>query len=70
MPESKILADNILALRLGRNESQLEFAYRCGISIENLSHIECEKANPTLSTLQKIAAYTNVTVCELLTSKD
>lgn len=47
-------------------QTQFEFASNCGISIETLSLIERQKTNPTLETMQKIAAYTDLTVAELL----
>ncbi len=69
MPEVKTLAEKSKQLRKEMNESQIEFAYHCGICTETLSLIEREKADPRLSTVQKIAAYTNKTVAELLEIK-
>ena len=66
MPEGKILAQKSREIRREMKESQMEFAYHCGICTETLSLIEREKADPRLSTVQKIAAYVNRTVSELL----
>lgn len=66
MPEGRILAEKSKKIRREMNESQMEFAFHCGICMETISLIEREKADPRLSTMQKIAAYTNMTVSELL----
>lgn len=67
MPENKILAENLKKIRKNMKKSQMEFAAECGISTEILSLIEREKTDPKLSTIQKIAAYTDYTVAELVT---
>ncbi len=69
MPELKILSQNVLKIRHELGESQSDFASGCGISTESLSKIERGEANPRLTTLQNIAAYTNHTVAELVTEK-
>ena len=46
--------------------NQAEFSWEVGISIEELSLIERGKANPRLLTLQKIAAFTGLSVSDLL----
>lgn len=66
MDEQSILSKKLKSIREEINESQMEFAYNCGISTETLSLIEREKVNPNLDTLQKIAAYLGITVSELL----
>ena len=66
MPENAALAQKIKYLRKIMQQTQFEFASNCGISIETLSLIERQKTNPTLETMQKIAAYTDLTVAELL----
>lgn len=66
MPELKALAKKSKAVRKAMHENQAEFAANCGISTETLSLIEREKSDPRLSTIQKIAAYTDCTVSELL----
>ena len=50
-------------------ESQIEFAAHCGISTEALSLLEREQSDPKLSTIQKVAAYTDYTVADLLNMK-
>lgn len=42
-----------------------EFAFNCDISVETLSLIEREKTDPRLSSVQKIAAYSGVSVKDL-----
>ncbi len=66
MPEREALAKHLKEFRKINKETQFEFAANVGISIEELSLIEREIANPSLDTLQKIAAYTGSTVSELL----
>lgn len=66
MEECEILAQKLKAIRKELGESQIVFAYNCGVSSDTLSLIEREKADPRLSTIQKIAAYTAMTVSELL----
>lgn len=69
MPENKALADAVKLLRKSLHQNQFEFASNCGISIETLSLIERQKTNPTLETIQKIAAYADLTVADLLKIK-
>lgn len=64
-PEHIVLAKRVRALRKSQGESQDDFAANVGITTKLLSLIENGQANPRLSTLQKIAAYTNVTVTDL-----
>lgn len=66
MPEIDILAENLVAIRREKHETQSMFAYNCGISEEELSLLERKKTDPKLSTLQNIAAYTGKTVSDLL----
>ena len=67
MPEFEALALNVKRIRKEMKLSQLEFAAECGISMVLLSLIECQKTDPKLSTIQKIAAFTGYTPSELLT---
>ncbi len=66
MPEFHSLSERIKRLRKEMKENQADFADHCGISIETLSLIEREKTDVRLGTMQKIAAYTNLTVSELV----
>lgn len=66
MPEIEALAEKIIQIRRGRNETEAVFAHNCGISEEELSLLERRKTDPKLSTLQNIAAYTGNTVSDLL----
>ena len=70
MPEGKILAENIKRIRKEMNESQMDFAANCGISTVIISLIENEHTDPKMSTIQKIAAYTDRTVSDLLRKED
>lgn len=66
MSEYEALAIRIKMGRSHKNETQIEFAENCDISTKTLSKIENSTADPRLSTLQKIAAYTGETVSGLL----
>ena len=66
MPEYDALSKNIRKIRQELNLSQMQFAFKCGVSIDIISQIERQKTNPRLSTLQKIAAYTGQRVADLL----
>lgn len=71
MPEVEALAHNLKHIRKKvLNLSQEDFASYCGISTETLSILECQKGDPRLSTIQKIAAYLDCDVIELLTKGD
>lgn len=64
-PEHIVLAKRVRELRKAHGESQDDFAANVGITTKLLSLIENGQTNPKLSTLQKIAAYANVTVTDL-----
>lgn len=66
MTEKNILANNLKYLRKKYDLSQFEFAEECGISKESLSLLECSKGNPTLESLQLIAAYIGWSVSDLV----
>lgn len=66
MPECEALAKKLKELRKKMDLSQMELAAECGISTETLSLIERQKADPRLSTIQKIAAFADCEVTELL----
>lgn len=66
MPEFQALAQRIKKIRKQMKETQFDFADHCGINVDTLSQIENEKTDVRLSTAQKIAAYTNLTVSQLL----
>ena len=65
MPEYEALAKRVKELRKAMNENQIEFAEHCGLNVATLSRIECEKDDVRLSTAQKIAAYSGLTVSQL-----
>ena len=66
MPEIKFLAKNIKKIRKEMQETQLDFAAHCGLGTGTLNAIERELSDPKLSSIQKIAAYVDMTVPELL----
>ena len=66
MPEMKALANHVKAFREAMKESQEDFSANTGVSVEEISLIEREKANPKLSTMQRFTAYMDITVADLL----
>lgn len=70
MPELVALAKKVKSLRKELNETQLVFGLNCGLSEDVISQLENQRTNPKLSTLQNIAAYTNVTVSDLLKTEE
>ena len=67
MPEIQILSHRVKEIRKGMGMTQAMFAPMVGICEEELSLIERGKAKDVkLSTIQKIAAFTGLTVSELL----
>lgn len=66
MPELKALAMNTKAKRIEKKETQLEFGLNCGLSEDEICKIENQNTDPKLSTIQSIAAYTGLTVSDLL----
>lgn len=67
MPELTIFAVRMKEIRTKMGLTQAEFAAMVGISEEEVSLIEREKLTDIkLSTLQKVAAMTGLTVSELL----
>ena len=66
MPEFEKLADRLRKIRRKIKENQADFAAHCDISSDTLSLIEREQTDVKLSTLQKIASYTGLSVSELL----
>lgn len=69
MPYRRILAENLRDFREFENISQEEISFRSGISKETISLVERERSNIRLDILEKLAAYTGLTVPELLTEK-
>lgn len=67
MTELRIFAVRMKKIRAKMGLTQAEFAAMVGISEEEVSLIEREKLSDVkLSTLQKVAAMTSLTVSELL----
>jgi DNA-binding XRE family transcriptional regulator len=65
MDDMTLLAGNVKAIRKKLKQSQAEFTFNCDISVETLSLIEREKTDPRLSSIQKVAAYSGVSVRDL-----
>ncbi len=70
MPEVSALAGRVKAYREEQEKTQFELSHKIGISPDGLNLIEREKANPSLSTLQKISAHMGITVSELSEAKE
>lgn len=66
MPEKDKISERLKAIRVKLKENQADFAFHCDTSTETISHIERGITDIKLSTLQKIASYTGLTVSELL----
>ena len=67
LPYKKILADNLILFRKRKHISQLDLAMSSDVSKETISLIERESANVTLDKLERICAYTGLTLSELFT---
>lgn len=70
MPEREALANRLKEYRKIHKLSQQDFAWDCGLSRELISLIERQDENVKLDTLQSIAAYTGMTVSDLLSTVD
>lgn len=66
-PHARQLATNVHERRVALQMSQAELSERTGIAASHLSHIERARANPTLATLDRLAAEFRCTVPDLLT---
>lgn len=66
---SKILAENILRLRMERNWSQEDCAEKCRLHRTYIGAVERGERNITLASLDKIAAAFGVPPIELLKKK-
>lgn len=69
MPEIKFLAKNIKKIRKEMKETQSDFAAHCGLGTGTLNAMERQLSDPKLSSIQKIAAYVDKTVPELLSEE-
>ncbi|AOR80577.1 hypothetical protein BES08_27435 (plasmid) [Novosphingobium resinovorum] len=66
-PLHQALAVNLGTACASRKLTQGELSERSGVAASHISHIMHGRANPTLSTLQKMADVLEVTVIDLLT---
>ena len=64
------LSENIKSLRREQGLAQERLGLESGVDRTLVSKIERQIANPSLEILSKIAAHLQVTVTELLTTKD
>ncbi len=66
MGTDRILADNMRRLRAAKGFSQETLAFECDLHRTYISGIERRVRNPTIGTLEKIAAALGVEVWQLL----
>lgn len=59
------LGKRIKAIRLQKEISQTELAYRCGFDKSNYNTIESGKRNPTIISLLKIAKALDISLIDL-----
>jgi DNA-binding XRE family transcriptional regulator len=63
---AKILGENVKRLRTGLDLSQADLARAIGTDQSAIGLIETKRANPTVRTLEKLAAVLKTTVVDLL----
>jgi transcriptional regulator with XRE-family HTH domain len=66
---ARTLAKNVKRLRAVRGLSQDELADQVGVQTPAISHLENRRGNPTLATLEKLAAALGVRFTELFRSR-
>ena len=66
----KKFGKNVKIERIKKDLTQEQLAEIMNVSQNYIANIERGKANPSLETMQKIAAYTGATVAEMLTVKN
>ena len=66
----RILAHNVRTLRQQKNLSQEDLAHLCGLHRTYIGSIERAERNATLSTLDTLASTLNISVADLLTTKE
>lgn len=65
MREEKCIAENITGYRKTYEMTQEEFAEGCNISVDTVSNLEREIANPSLKMLQRIAKFMGIDMVQL-----
>ncbi|MDR0828103.1 MAG: helix-turn-helix domain-containing protein [Desulfovibrio sp.] len=71
MPKTiEFLAEQLKRRRKKAKLTQDEFAEQLGLSLTLIRDIERKKANPTLLTLDRLAAYFNISTAELIDVDD
>lgn len=69
MDVQKLIGTNIRKRRIAANISQEEMAARVDVDQAYISRLEAGQKNPTVSTLQQVAAALDVEVKDLFDSK-
>lgn len=64
-----LLANKLKLVRSEKGFTQEELAYQSGLTLSQIARIETIKANPTVSTIFKIARTMNISVSELFDFK-
>lgn len=64
-----LLANKLKLVRSEKGFTQEELAYQSGLTLSQIARIETIKANPTVSTIFKIARTLNISVSELFDFK-
>ena len=67
---SNPLGENITRIRKSKNISQGELAEKIGVDRSSISHYESGSKSPSITNLEKIAEALNVSIDELLISKE
>ena len=66
MDSKLLLGRRIRRIRTELGLSQEELAFRCGMQASHIGFLERGQRNPTLDTLERIAAGLGISVCDLL----
>ncbi len=66
MTEERAIAEYIRDFRKKHKLSQEQLAEKCNVSIDTISHLEREIANPSLKTLRALASFMGTTIIDLL----
>ncbi len=66
MTEERAIAEYIRDFRKKHKLSQEQLAEKCNVSIDTISHLEREIANPSLKTLRALASFMGTTIIGIL----
>lgn len=70
IPAIELLSANLLRLRAERGWTQEDLAYEAGLHRTFVGHVERKGRNPSLETVESLAAALEVTMSELFTVQD